>query len=109
MSTIADDDRVFKALANARRRALLDCLKEGPRTTGALCEHFADMDRCTVMQHLKALEDADLVIVKRQGRERWNYLNALPIKQIYDRWISHYAGHSLSILDRLRSDLEGDA
>ncbi|WP_137392408.1 ArsR/SmtB family transcription factor [Rhodoligotrophos defluvii] len=108
MSTAIDDDKVFKALANARRRAMLDLLKEGPCTTGALCEQFADMDRCTVMQHLKALEEADLVIVRRQGRERWNYLNALPIKQIYDRWISQYAGHSLSILDRLKADLEGE-
>lgn len=107
MSTDSKTDRIFKALAHKRRRSLLDSLKNGPRTTGALCELFGDTDRCTVMQHLKVLEEADLVIVKREGRERWNHLNSLPIKQIYDRWISQYAMHALTILDRLKSDLEG--
>lgn len=107
MSSESTDDRVFKALAHRRRRSLLDALKDGPRTTGALCELLADMDRCTVMQHLKVLEDADLVIVRREGRERWNYLNSLPIKHIYERWISDYATHGLGLLDRLKTDLEG--
>ena len=106
MSSESDDDPIFKALAHLRRRDILDLLKEEPRTTGALCEAFPEMDRCTVMQHLKVLEDADLVIARKEGRERWNHLNSLPIKQIHDRWISAYAGHALSILDRLKSDLE---
>ena len=107
MSTESDDEKVFKALANHRRRGLLDCLKAGPKTTGALCGQFPDMDRCTVMQHLAALEDAELIIVKRDGRERWNHLNAMPIKRIHDRWISEYASHAMNLLDRLKSDLEG--
>ena len=106
MSSEADDDPIFKALAHRRRRDILDLLKEEPRTTGALCEAFPEMDRCTVMQHLKVLEEADLVIARKEGRERWNHLNSLPIKQIHDRWISAYAGHALSILDRLKSDLD---
>ncbi|MGE8286347.1 MAG: ArsR/SmtB family transcription factor [Stenotrophomonas sp.] len=101
------EDAVFKALAHPRRRALLDCLKAQPRTTGMLCEAFDDMDRCTVMQHLKVLEAADLVIVQREGRERWNHLNPLPIKHIHERWISQYATHALTLLDRLKSGLEG--
>lgn len=107
MSRALKTDNVFKALAHPRRRSLLDRLKKAPQTTGALCEIFGDMDRCTVMQHLKVLQKADLIIVKREGRERWNYLNSLPIKQIYDRWISEYATQALTILDRLKSDLEG--
>ena len=106
MSRQTKDDHVFKALAHPRRRVMLDALKDGPRTTGMLCDAFQDMDRCTVMQHLKVLEEADLVIARRGGRERWNHLNSLPIKQIHDRWISQYATHALSILDRLKSDLE---
>lgn len=109
MSRGTDDDLVFKALANRHRRRLLDSLKEAPQTTGALCQQFPDMDRCTVMQHLRVLEDADLIIIRREGRERWNYLNARPIKQIQDRWISQYATHALSILDRLKTDLEPGA
>ncbi|PKA41643.1 ArsR/SmtB family transcription factor [Rhizobium sullae] len=106
MSSESDNDPVFKALAHYRRREILDILKDGPRTTGMLCEVFAEMDRCTVMQHLKVLEEAGLIIPKKEGRERWNHLNSLPIKHIYDRWISAYAGHALSILDQLKGDLE---
>ncbi len=109
MSSKSDDDPIFKALAHRHRRDILDLLKEEPRTTGALCAAFPNMDRCTVMQHLKVLEDADLIIARKEGRERWNHLNSLPIKQIHDRWISAYAGHALSILDRLKSDLDGSA
>ncbi|MDX3927341.1 MAG: metalloregulator ArsR/SmtB family transcription factor [Shinella sp.] len=104
MSSESDDDAIFKALANAKRRQLLDAIKDAPQTTGALCEQFAEMDRCTVMQHLKVLEEADLVIVRREGRERWNHLNALPIQQIHNRWISQYAGHAMSVLDALKGE-----
>jgi DNA-binding transcriptional ArsR family regulator len=107
MSTLNEDDNVFKALAHPRRRTMLDRLKDAPLTTGMLCEAFPDMDRCTVMLHLKVLEEADLIVARRDGRERWNHLNSLPIKQIHDRWISQYATHALSILDRLKTDLEG--
>jgi DNA-binding transcriptional ArsR family regulator len=65
------------------------------------------LDRCTVMMHLKVLEEAYLVVAMRVRRECWNHLNVLPIRQIHDRWISQYAGHAISILDRLKSDLEG--
>lgn len=107
MSSESKDDSVFKALSHPRRRAMLDRLKDAPQTTGTLCEVFPEMDRCTVMQHLKVLEEADLIIARREGRERWNHLNSMPIKQIHDRWISQYATHAMSILDRLKSDLEG--
>lgn len=106
MSTESKDDLVFKALAHPIRRGLLDRMKDQARTTGALCEAFPELDRCTVMQHLKVLEDADLVIARREGRERWNHLNALPIKAISDRWISQYAGHALSVLDRMKADMD---
>jgi DNA-binding transcriptional ArsR family regulator len=100
-------DRVFKALAAPTRRAILDALKDRPQTTGELCARFPALDRCTVMQHLKVLEAAELVIVKREGRERWNHLNPLPIKHIHDRWIGPYAAQAVNLLDRLKADLEG--
>lgn len=99
-------DPVFKALADSRRRAMLDALKEGPLTTGDLCKRFRKLDRCTVMQHLGVLENADLVIVKREGRFRWNHLNPLPIKEIYERWIGAYASGAVDLLARLKRDLE---
>ena len=102
-------DAVFKALASPIRRQILDDLKDQPLTTGSLCAHFPDLDRCTVMQHLGVLEDCGLVIAEKRGRERWNHLDALPIKRIHDRWISEYAGYALSLIDRLKGDLEGRA
>ena len=107
MSSDEANDRIFKALAAPTRRAILDELKNHPQTTGALCARFPALDRCTVMQHLKVLEAADLVIVRREGRERWNHLNPLPIKQIHDRWIGPYAAQAVDLLDRLKGDLEG--
>jgi DNA-binding transcriptional ArsR family regulator len=106
MSSTAQEDLVFRALADARRRRILDLLRESAKTTGELCSAFPDLDRCTVMQHVGVLEKADLVISRREGRRRWNHLNALPIKQIHDRWISPYAVEALKLLARLKQDLE---
>ncbi|HEV7253094.1 MAG TPA: helix-turn-helix domain-containing protein [Mesorhizobium sp.] len=106
MSSNAEDDAVFKALAAPVRRTILDALKDHPRTTGELCAELPQLDRCTVMQHLKVLEAADLVLVKREGRERWNHLNALPIKRIHDRWIGDYAAHAVSLIERLKGAVE---
>lgn len=109
MSSDSKDDEVFKALANGTRRRMLDAMKEAPQTTGALCDAFPDIDRCTVMQHLKVLENAGLVLVTREGRERWNHLNALPIQEIHGRWISQYAGQAMSVLGALKAGLDGSA
>jgi len=106
MSSATQEDLVFKALADGRRREILDLLRNEPRTTGALCEHFEALDRCTVMQHIGVLEKAGLLISRRDGRTRWNYLNAMPIKEIHDRWISPYATHAVDLLARLKRDLE---
>jgi DNA-binding transcriptional ArsR family regulator len=106
MSSTDENDRIFKALAAPTRRAILDALKDHPQTTGELCGRFPVLDRCTVMQHLKVLEEAELVIVRREGRERWNHLNPVPIKHIHDRWIGPYAAHAVELLERLKSDLE---
>lgn len=75
-------------------------------TTGALCERFADIDRCTVMQHLNVLAEADLVIVRREGRERWNHLNPMPIRNLHERWIGPYAAYAVEKLAVLKAELE---
>jgi len=107
MSTAAENDRIFKALSHHTRREMLDVLRDAPQTTGALCTAFADLDRCTVMQHLKVLEEAGLVVARREGRERWNHLNVLPIRAIYDRWIGFYAGPVTEKLAGLQRGLAG--
>lgn len=107
MSRAARDDLVFKALADSRRREILDLLRDSARTTGELCERFGDLDRCTVMQHIGVLEKAGLIIARREGRLRWNHLDVTPIKEIHDRWISPYAASAVNLLSRLKRDLEG--
>ncbi len=101
------EDAVFRALAAPVRRAILDALKDNPQTTGELCARFPQIDRCTVMQHLKVLEGADLVIAHKVGRVRWNHLNALPIKAIHDRWIGPHAAGAVNLLARMKAGLEG--
>ncbi|CAM2978344.1 ArsR/SmtB family transcription factor [Skermania piniformis] len=96
-----DDDRVFKALASATRRRMLDLLKAAPRSTGALCAALPELDRTTVLQHLRVLEAAGLVNGRRVGRERHLSLAPLPIKRIHDRWISDYMHAAVDLLGRL--------
>lgn len=106
-STRTDDgDRVWRALSNATRRRILDLLMEGPRTTGNLAEAFPDLSRFAVMQHLKVLEEAELVVPVRDGRERYNYLNPVPIQGIYDRWVSRYMQPWTDALTSLKHQLE---
>jgi DNA-binding transcriptional ArsR family regulator len=97
----SDDDLVFKALAAPLRRRMLDALKDEPLTTGALCARFPEVDRTTVLQHLRVLERAELVTGRRIGRERHLALAPLPIKRIHDRWIGEYARAAVDLLDRL--------
>lgn len=106
MSSDDKTDLVFKALAAPIRRDILDALRDTPQTTGEICARFGHLNRCTVMQHLGVLEKAELVLVRREGRQRWNYLNALPIKHIHDRWIGDYAKGAVSMIDRLKTGLE---
>ena len=106
MSTEEKFDLIFKALGHRMRRQLLDLLVDGPRTTGALCEALADIDRCTVMMHLGVLEKAGLIAVERRGRERWNHLDALPIHDLQQRWIGPYAAHAVNVLGQLGDVVE---
>lgn len=106
MSALDDLDPVFKALADPTRRGLLDLLKPGPKTTGQLCAAFPALSRFAVMKHLGVLEEAGLVIVSRKGRERYNYLNTVPIRQIYERWMGPYAELWSSSLLRLKDFVE---
>ena len=106
MSNPEQVDRVFKALGHHVRRRILDDLRDQPLTTGSLCGHFPELDRCTVMQHLTVLEEAGLLIVERRGRERWNYLDPLPIQDIHDRWIGPHAASATARLARLKRELE---
>ena len=99
-------DPVWKALANPVRRRMLDLLRERPRTTGELAEAVPDLSRFAVMQHIAVLTDADLVVSRRAGRQRINHLNAVPIQQIYERWVRRYEGAWAGALTGLKRALE---
>ena len=103
---VADDDRVFKALADPTRRFLLDRLfvRDG-RTLTELESEF-EMTRFGVMKHLRVLEDAGLVVTRRSGREKLHFLNPVPIRLIHDRWIGTYRERHVSALAALKRELE---
>jgi DNA-binding transcriptional ArsR family regulator len=101
-------DAVWKALADRTRRQLLDLLRDGPHTTGDLCARF-EMSRFGVMKHLGVLEEAGLLTVRREGRERWNYLNAVPLRRIYERWVSKYAEFWSASLLSLKDTVEEES
>ena len=110
--TLADpdeDDRVFKALASRDRRRILDLLRDEPRTTGDLAAHLDHLDRTTVMQHLGVLEKSGLIISKKEGRCRWNFLDVTPVQRIHERWIEAYAAPSAALLSQIRKNLESVA
>lgn len=88
---------------------MLDLLSERPLTTSELAAAFPRLSRFAVMQHLGVLERANLVLVQRVGRERYNYVNAVPIQQMYDRWVGRYVQPWAEALVDLKAELEHDA
>jgi len=101
-----DDDNIFKALADPTRRSLLDQLFQRDGQTLKELVTGAAMTRFGVMKHLKILEDADLVVTRRSGREKLHFLNAVPIRMIHDRWIDKYRERRVSALLGLKTKLE---
>jgi DNA-binding transcriptional ArsR family regulator len=102
-----DEDRVFKALADPTRRLLLDRLfaRDG-LTLGELEAAVPALTRFGVMKHLGVLEQAGLVVTRKQGRHKFHYLNPVPIRLIYDRWIDKYTEQQVVALLDLKDTLE---
>ena len=103
---MTDDDRVFKALADPTRRFLLDRLYERDGRTLTELETDLDMTRFGVMKHLRVLEEANLIVTRRSGREKLHFLNPVPIRLIHDRWIDKYRERQVSALAELKHELE---
>jgi DNA-binding transcriptional ArsR family regulator len=102
-------DEVFKALGDPTRRQLLDRLYERDGQTLSALESRLPMSRFGVMKHLRVLEDARLVVTRRRGREKLHYLNPVPIRLVYERWVSKYAEPWASALTGLKRELEEEA
>lgn len=103
-----DLDAVWKALSDPTRRAILDQLRKGPRTTTEIVESYPHLSRFGVMKHLDVLRQASLVVTEEVGRQRVNSLNAVPIREIYERWVSPFQEHWANQLLRLKEMLEGE-
>lgn len=99
---------MFKAIADASRRLLLDSLFERDGQTLGELSGPLEMTRFGVMKHLRVLENAGLVVTRRVGREKHHYLNPVPIRVIYERWVSRYAEPWVSGLSELKTRLEAD-
>jgi DNA-binding transcriptional ArsR family regulator len=102
----SEQDAVWRALASPVRRTILDLLYGGPLTTGSLAEEFPDLSRFAVMQHLGVLAEAELVLSRKEGRERYYYLNPVPIQQLFDRWVSRYMQPWTEALVSMKTELE---
>ena len=103
---VADEDKVFKALADASRRQLLDRLRRrNGQTLGELCEGH-DMSRQAVTKHLNLLEEANLVATTKRGREKLHFLNPVPINEIYTRWIGKFEQDRVQALNNLKQALQ---
>lgn len=97
-----DMDAVFQALASSSRRRMLDLLKESPgMSVGTLAAGF-DVSRIAVMKHLRVLEDAQLLISRKEGRTRRLYFNAVPIQLIHERWMTDYSAYWSGNVTRLK-------
>jgi DNA-binding transcriptional ArsR family regulator len=105
---VADDDRVFKALADPTRRFLLDLLFAREGRTLTELESELEMTRFGVAKHLKVLAEAGLVVTRRSGREKLHYLNPVPIRLIHDRWIDKYTERHVTALVDLKRALEDE-
>jgi DNA-binding transcriptional ArsR family regulator len=104
-----DLDQIWKALSDETRRTILDFLRSGPKPTTAIVEQFPDLSRFAVMKHLDVLRQAALVVTREDGRQRINSLNAVPIRMIYERWVSNYEGIWANALLRVKEASERNA
>ena len=106
---MADDDRVFKALADSTRRFLLDRLfvRDGRTLTDLKSE--LELTRFGVMKHLRILEDAGLVVSRKSGRHKLHFLNPVPIRLIHDRWIDKFTERRVAALTDLKRQLEEES
>ncbi|MET3697792.1 DNA-binding transcriptional ArsR family regulator [Bacillus oleivorans] len=97
---------LFKALGHPIRRRILDILKQSAKTTGELNDYFPEVSRYAIMKHLTILEEAHLVVVRREGKFRRNFLNVIPLQEMHNRWVGKYMQTAANSLLSLRSVVE---
>ena len=96
-------DRVFAALSHSSRREMLGLVRDKPGlSVGELASNF-DVTRIAVMNHIKVLEEAQLIISEKDGRSRRLYMNAVPIQALYERWTDSFSAHWLDRMSLIKS------
>ena len=100
------DDAIWKALSDPTRRRILDLLRGGPKRTSDLVVAFPNLSRFGVMKHIDVLRKAGLVLAREDGREMFNAINAVPIRRIYERWVSKFEGSFADVLLRVKDAAE---
>ncbi len=101
------EDKLWKAVADRKRRVIIDMLGDGPLSTGEIVEAFPELGRTGVMKHIDVLEDAQLITVTREGRTRWNTLNAKPLQQVCAPWVHKRIAKMARSAARLKMLAEG--
>lgn len=102
-------DDVWKALSDVTRRAILDYLRDGPRTTTEIVEAFPHLSRFGIMKHIDVLREAELIHTREEKRQRINSLNVAPIRRIYERWVGRFEELWANQLLRIKEDAEASA
>jgi Predicted transcriptional regulators len=102
-----DTAPLWRALADPTRRRILDLLRERPLITGDIAAQFA-ISRIAVMRHLEVLSEAGLVTSRKRGRQRWHYLNTVPLQKLHRRWAEPAAAGFASALLRLQDTVEAE-
>ena len=105
----ANLEPIWKALSDTTRREILDLLRDGPRPTTEIVRRFPQLSRFGVMKHLDVLREAGLVTTRIEGRKRINSLNAAPLRQILERWISKYEASWTNTMLRVKESAENTA
>jgi DNA-binding transcriptional ArsR family regulator len=100
-ATTAD---AFNAVAEPRRRQILDVLAGGERPVNDLV-HLLGLAQPQVSKHLRVLREVGVVQVREEGRQRMYRLNGLALKPIHD-WVSNYERTWSERFDRLDDVLE---
>lgn len=96
-------DRIWKAIADGKRRTILDALSDGPKSTGELVDLFPAIGRTAVLKHLDILQSADLIRVRREGRVRWNQINVAPLQAVCSGWLLRHVEGVTTSIQRLRN------
>lgn len=99
----SSNDTIWRAISDSKRRTILDALSAGPKSTGELVELFPQIGRTAVLKHIDVLQHANLIVIKREGRVRWNYINIAPLQAACSGWMLRHIEGVVSSIEDLKT------